>query len=51
MVQLHRNRWVLFGSDEDLALKVKVAGALLVKGNNVINVSAPYNPTVKKSLN
>lgn len=50
MVQLHRNRWVLFGSAENLELKIKVADALLLKGHKVINVTAPYNPTVKQSL-
>ena len=50
VVQLHHNNWVAFGSAEDLELKVKVAGALLAKvqnGNKLINVSAPYNPTVR----
>jgi len=50
VVQLHHNNWVTFGSSDDLAIKVKVATALLAKlqkGNKMINVSAPYNPTVR----
>lgn len=50
VVQMNRNIWIAFGSADDLELKVKVAGALLTKvgsGNKLINVSAPYNPTVR----
>ena len=50
VVQMHHNIWITFGSAENLDLKVKVAGALLAKvqnGNKLINVSAPYNPTVR----
>ena len=49
VVQMHHNIWITFGSADDLDLKVKVAGALLTKvtRNKMINVSAPYNPTVR----
>jgi len=51
VVQMHHNIWITFGSSDDLDLKVKVAGALLAKirkgGDKLINVSAPYNPTVR----
>ena len=47
-VQLHRGIIVVFGSSEDLSIKVKVAGTLLSKGYKFINVSAPYNPTVRR---
>ena len=49
-VQMRRDTWITFGSSQDVDLKVKVAGALLAKfpkGNMLINVSAPYNPTVR----
>ena len=49
VVQMNHNIWITFGSADDLELKVKVAGALLTKvtRNKMINVSAPYNPTVR----
>jgi cell division protein FtsQ len=49
-VQLYNGIWLIFGSAENLELKVKVAGTLLMKGYKVINVSAPYNPTVQSKL-
>jgi cell division protein FtsQ len=49
VVQMHHNIWITFGSSDDLEIKAKVAGTLLAKvaRNKMINVSAPYNPTVR----
>ena len=46
-VVLTTGQKIFFGSGKDVAMKVKVAKALLANKFKTINVSAPMNPTVK----
>lgn len=48
IVELSKGQMIIFGTGDQVHLKIRVAGSLLANKYRHINVSSPLNPTVRK---